>query len=232
MKRFLSFLLSLWLLTPCVFGQTVDSFVSPTAEKLAELEKLHAKAEELVIENKFKQALEVYSEILLLEPDDETAYANSGHVQMILGNFDEAQECFWNALDINPDNLTALEGLKQIEDPDYLQKPKKDIPAPAPEPPVISEPLPTAVKPSAPPVPADTAIPSATPKPSLSREQQIQTALKNAGLYHGVVDGKIGPVSLRAIKTFQKFRGLEVDGKVGPKTWKALEPYLKIKQES
>jgi peptidoglycan hydrolase-like protein with peptidoglycan-binding domain len=61
---------------------------------------------------------------------------------------------------------------------------------------------------------------------SLSREQQIQTALTNAGLYSGSIDGKIGPASKRAIEEFQKNNNLKVDGKVGPKTWAALETYL------
>lgn len=61
---------------------------------------------------------------------------------------------------------------------------------------------------------------------SLSREQQIQTALKNAGLYQGSVDGKLGPASKRAIQEFQTAHNLKVDGKVGPQTWAALEPYL------
>ncbi|HXV18914.1 MAG TPA: peptidoglycan-binding domain-containing protein [Candidatus Omnitrophota bacterium] len=61
---------------------------------------------------------------------------------------------------------------------------------------------------------------------SLTQEQKIQTALKNAGLYTGSIDGKIGPASRRAIQTFQTNNGLKADGKVGPKTWAALEPYL------
>ena len=61
---------------------------------------------------------------------------------------------------------------------------------------------------------------------TLSHEQQIQTALKNAGFYTGKIDGKIGPGSKRAIEAFQRSKGLKVDGKVGPKTWAALEPYL------
>ncbi|OGW83248.1 MAG: hypothetical protein A3C47_02125 [Omnitrophica bacterium RIFCSPHIGHO2_02_FULL_51_18] len=60
----------------------------------------------------------------------------------------------------------------------------------------------------------------------LSREQQIQTALKNAGLYQGNIDGKIGPRTKKAIEQFQTNNGLKADGKVGPKTWAALEPYL------
>ena len=72
---------------------------------------------------------------------------------------------------------------------------------------------------------ADTAI-AAADGSSLSHEQQIQTALKNAGFYHGNIDGKIGPASKRAVEEFQKQNNLKADGKVGPKTWAALEPYL------
>ena len=61
---------------------------------------------------------------------------------------------------------------------------------------------------------------------SLTREQEIQTALKNAGLYKGPIDGKIGRGSKRAIEAFQKQNHLKPDGKVGSKTWAALEPYL------
>ncbi len=61
---------------------------------------------------------------------------------------------------------------------------------------------------------------------SLSQSQRIQTALKNAGLYQGNIDGKIGPNTRKAIETFQQNNGLKVDGKVGPKTWAALEAYL------
>jgi peptidoglycan hydrolase-like protein with peptidoglycan-binding domain len=55
---------------------------------------------------------------------------------------------------------------------------------------------------------------------------EIQTALKNAGLYEGNVDGKVGPKTKAAIEEFQKANGLTADGKVGPKTWQALVKYL------
>lgn len=56
--------------------------------------------------------------------------------------------------------------------------------------------------------------------------REIQTALKNAGYYNAVIDGKIGPQTKKAIEDFQKANGLEVDGKVGPKTWSVLSAYL------
>jgi peptidoglycan hydrolase-like protein with peptidoglycan-binding domain len=55
---------------------------------------------------------------------------------------------------------------------------------------------------------------------------EIQTALKNASLYTGAIDGKIGPMTKAAIVAFQKANGLQADGKVGPKTWAAMSKYL------
>jgi len=59
--------------------------------------------------------------------------------------------------------------------------------------------------------------------------RQIQAALKNAGYYEGVIDGKIGRQSRQAIRDFQKANNLSVDGKVGKKTWVALKEYLQKK---
>lgn len=56
--------------------------------------------------------------------------------------------------------------------------------------------------------------------------KKIQTALKNAGFYNGSIDGKIGPMSKKAIEEFQKSKGLKADGKVGLRTWAELEKYL------
>lgn len=59
---------------------------------------------------------------------------------------------------------------------------------------------------------------------------QIQTALKNAGLYFGALDGKIGPLTKKAIEEFQKMKGLKADGKVGPLTWAELQKYLTVQE--
>jgi hypothetical protein len=50
----------------------------------------------------------------------------------------------------------------------------------------------------------------------------IQTKLKSLKFYSGVVDGIAGPVTIAAVKAFQKSKGLLVDGIVGPITLKAL----------
>lgn len=59
---------------------------------------------------------------------------------------------------------------------------------------------------------------------------EIQTALKNAGYYSAVADGKIGPMTKKAIEEFQKANGLQADAKVGPKTWAVLSSYLNPSQ--
>jgi len=56
--------------------------------------------------------------------------------------------------------------------------------------------------------------------------QEIQVALKNAGFYNGVIDGKSGPMTKKAIEEFQKANGLKADGKVGTKTWSLLSNQL------
>jgi peptidoglycan hydrolase-like protein with peptidoglycan-binding domain len=56
--------------------------------------------------------------------------------------------------------------------------------------------------------------------------EEIQTALKNAGYYTGEIDGKIGPLSRKAIEEFQKANALIPDGVVGPKTWALLSKHL------
>lgn len=56
--------------------------------------------------------------------------------------------------------------------------------------------------------------------------KQIQVALKNAGYYTGIVDGKMGKQTRGAIKAFQKANHLRVDGRAGKKTWDLLKQYL------
>ena len=56
--------------------------------------------------------------------------------------------------------------------------------------------------------------------------EKIQEALKNAGIYTGSIDGKLGPRTKQAIESFQSQHNLTADGKVGPRTWAKLSQYL------
>lgn len=57
--------------------------------------------------------------------------------------------------------------------------------------------------------------------------EDIQKALKNAGVYTGKIDGKAGAGTKQAITEFQKQHHLTADGVLGRKTWKLLKSYLK-----
>jgi peptidoglycan hydrolase-like protein with peptidoglycan-binding domain len=56
--------------------------------------------------------------------------------------------------------------------------------------------------------------------------EEIQTALTNAGLYSGKVDGVIGSDTTEAIRKFQQASGLNADGVVGSRTWDKLKEHL------
>ncbi len=60
----------------------------------------------------------------------------------------------------------------------------------------------------------------------MTREQikAVQSALKTAGLYDGKDDGIPGPMTIAAIKSFQRNNHLVDDGIAGPLTWAALFP--------
>ncbi|MGQ0456919.1 MAG: peptidoglycan-binding domain-containing protein [Hyphomicrobium sp.] len=53
----------------------------------------------------------------------------------------------------------------------------------------------------------------------------LQRLLKSNKVYSGGVDGKYGPATTKAVKAYQKKKGLEQDGKVGKSTWGKLITY-------
>lgn len=52
--------------------------------------------------------------------------------------------------------------------------------------------------------------------------RQVQSALQKAGFDPGPIDGKLGPKTKKAIKKFQKSKGLTQNGEVDSKIWKEL----------
>ena len=77
-------------------------------------------------------------------------------------------------------------------------------------------------------MPAPAAAKTAGPASVKPTKREIQQALRNAGFYQGTIDGKIGPQTREAIRTFQQIHGLKADGVVGKQTWEKLSPYLEI----
>ena len=53
----------------------------------------------------------------------------------------------------------------------------------------------------------------------------IQSLLKDAGFYKSEIDGKMGPLTVKAIKRFQKSRNLKESGVMNVKTWEELKKY-------
>lgn len=194
-------------------AQGSESFIRTAPETLSRVEDLHRRAEHRIVGDDFRGALSVYTDILLIEPDDETAYVNMGRCYMILGDFDRAKDAFRNALAIDPDNELAAEGLTLILDPDGRasdeSEPAPSIPAPEPGAELLH--IPGILK---------------APEPA-----EVQQALKNAGLYDGAVDGQLGLKSREGIQRFQMRRGLLPDGIAGPKTWELLKRYLENRAE-
>lgn len=68
-----------------------------------------------------------------------------------------------------------------------------------------------------------------TKKPILSRGaegsavKELQSYLKNAGMYKGLKDGLFGPATERAVVKFQRREKLSTDGVVGGETWRRLQ---------
>lgn len=56
----------------------------------------------------------LYENMILQNPDDDTAYAHLGYAYLILGEFPKAKDAFKDALSINPNNPLALDGLRLI----------------------------------------------------------------------------------------------------------------------
>ena len=100
-------------------GSRPASFTTVTDENLQKIEALHQEAAGLLAEHQFREAIRIYSEIILAEPDDDAAYTNMGQAYLVLGDLGRAKEAFQNALTINPNNEIAVFGLRKIVDPDF-----------------------------------------------------------------------------------------------------------------
>lgn len=231
-----------------------NTFTAIAPEKVVELELLHQKATELILKNDFEGAIRTYSDILLMEPDDETAYTALGQVYLVLGQYRKAHEAFQNALHIDPYNQVAAIGIQKIMDPDGVEGMLTSDQAETEN--VASAPLRapnTAAGPRFAPQAKmesrssagrakknanethETAVKRVkTPprgssgfgRPGLLNAQRVQMALKNAGFYAGPVNGLVGGSTKKALAEFQKKNGLPVTGKTSSETWQALSAQL------
>jgi len=56
-----------------------------------------------------------YQNMVLKNPDDDTAHSHMGYAYLILGDFEKAKDAFKDALSINPENPEAGQGLQIAE---------------------------------------------------------------------------------------------------------------------
>ena len=123
MKRFIPFFAFLGLALAVLIAEASPNLPTVTPERLMKLKEMHLKAERQVASENYQAAMRTYQDIVLMEPDDETAYANMGQLYLMFSDFKKAERAFENALSIDPDNETALGGLKKIKDPDGVSYP-------------------------------------------------------------------------------------------------------------
>ena len=65
--------------------------------------------------------------------------------------------------------------------------------------------------------------PRNTAFPNLAQRQAIQQALSRLGLYDGIIDGRLGPISQEAYARFQAAQGQVADGFITRASYEALE---------
>ncbi len=277
MKLTHSFSLKLSLFFVCGMSLSSLALAQPrglttvTHEDVARLESMHQQASDFLIRNDFEGAIRIYSDILLMEPDDETAYTGLGQIYMVLGQQKKAHDAFQNALHINSQNHVAILGIQKIMDPDgaegmvskqeleegetrfadavdrqvYAERSSFDLAplanterrsgavrakrviGPASVRPVQA----SAIKESR--LEPRRATPRVATSSSLGRlgllhAQRIQMALKNAGLYDGVVHGMIDGRTKNAVRQFQLKNGIQPSGRVTTETWTKLSDQLEL----
>ncbi len=70
--------------------------------------QLHEQALQYVSEKRYKEALALYEEIVLKNPDDDEAYIIMGHTYILMGQYQKAESAFHNAVSIDPENIHEI----------------------------------------------------------------------------------------------------------------------------
>ena len=242
MKYTLRLLISLaLLLKAAACSAEPHGLTSVTPDEIAQLETMHQQATDFLLKNDFQAALRVYSDIVLVEPDDETAYTGLGQIYMVLGQTKKAHDAFQNALQIDPNNEVAIMGIQKIMDPDGVEgmtgpREMQENPAVVPQGTLTVH---TFIDPGhkawqksdgrwGPMRARKAGQPAGGTRVGKLHAQRVQMALRNAGIYQGAIDGMMGVNVQHALRNFQKQHGLENTGTVNIATWNALVSYLDV----
>lgn len=63
---------------------------------------LHRKGLELTSERRYAEAARIYEEIIIADANDDEAYIILGHLYLLSGRYADAENAFWNAVEIDP----------------------------------------------------------------------------------------------------------------------------------
>ena len=70
--------------------------------------QMHERALKYVSENKFREAVKLYEDIVMKNPDDDEAYLIMGHTYLLMGQYQKAERAFHNAVNIDPENIREI----------------------------------------------------------------------------------------------------------------------------
>ena len=70
--------------------------------------QMHERALECVSNQNYKEALALYEQIILKNPDDDEAYIIMGHTYLLTGQYQKAERAFHNAVSIDPQNINEI----------------------------------------------------------------------------------------------------------------------------
>ena len=99
-----------------------DSPISAKVSPSSRLYKLVDKADALISQNNYREAIKIYEKIILIEPDDET-WMMLGHLYLSIGRFEESEKAFYNAIQLYPENLVKI---KRFYENIVLENPSSD----------------------------------------------------------------------------------------------------------
>ncbi len=78
---------------------------SPQAEDAT---LMHERALKYVTEGRFRDAVRLYEEIVMKNPEDDEAYLIMGHTYLLMGQYQKSERAFANAVHIDPANIGEI----------------------------------------------------------------------------------------------------------------------------
>lgn len=89
---------------PASAGQAPKETVPPKERTYA----MHERALELVGQDRLREAVKIYEDIVLMDPSDDQAYMIMGHTYMLLGDFNRSARAFENGIEIDHQNASSI----------------------------------------------------------------------------------------------------------------------------